>query len=838
MFKPTPVVILTNYFRIFAEKTGSTLVYPATFENKIGFATLRLWLKQRCLSSIGAELCDEMTVENKFDAIEHKLRATSEMIATESSDEGFPLTGITDIRQPLGALHIPGTAIDTETLQSLNRALEGINNIERFFAINRVEESPKYPHLAQEAEGLTAFPQLTHDIDRIIDRYGNVKDSASPELREIRSRLSATAGSVNNMMRRVLASAAAAGYIEPDTTPTMRDGRLVIPVAPMHKRKINGIVHDESASGKTIFIEPAEVVEANNRIRELQMEERREINRILQSFTETLRPYIPEILQSLNILGVFDFIRAKASLARDINGQMPVLEREPVIEWYHACHPVLLLSLKKQGKEIVPLDITLTSKERILIISGPNAGGKSVCLKTVGIIQYMTQCGLLPPVYENSHVGIFDDIFVDIGDDQSIEDDLSTYSSHLRNMKFFLSKGNGSTLVLIDEFGGGTEPQIGGAIAQAILKQFNDKRMWGVITTHFQNLKHFAEDTEGLVNGSMLYDRHLMRPTFRLSIGNPGSSFAVEIARKIGLPESIISDAEAIVGSDYINMEKYLLDIARDKRYWENKRLSIRQKEKKLDTQLQRYEEEATNLHERRKEIINEAKKTAQQIIEGSNATIERTIHEIKKAQADKEKTQEARRKLKEEQSQLLNAKTDEHPLLKKAPKGKKQRPQNQQTKSPELSPGDNVKLDGQGTVGKVLEINGKNAKVVFGMLETTVKIDRLVPTIEKAQSGRSSATIVNSGATSSEQREKQLNFSQEIDIRGMRVEEAVQAITYYIDDAIRFNTHRVRILHGTGTGALRQYIRQYLDTVPGVRSYRDEHVQLGGAGITVVELE
>lgn len=815
------------------------MVYPVTFENKIGFATLRLWLKQRCLSSIGAELCDEMTVENKFELIEHKLMTTHEMMAAESSDEGFPLTGINDIRQPLSALRIPGTSIDTETLQNLSKALEGINNIERFFALNREEESPRYPHLAEEAADLTAFPQLSRDIDRIIDRYGNVKDSASPELRDIRSRLSSTAGSVNNMMRRVLASAAAAGYIEPDTTPTMRDGRLVIPVAPMNKRKINGIVHDESASGKTIFIEPAEVVEANNRIRELQMEERREINRILLSFTETLRPFIRDILDSLNILGVFDFIRAKASLARDINGQLPVLERTPGIEWYHACHPVLLLSLKKQGKEIVPLDITLTSDERILIISGPNAGGKSVCLKTVGIIQYMTQCGMLPPVYENSHVGIFDDIFVDIGDDQSIEDDLSTYSSHLRNMKYFLSKGKESTLVLIDEFGGGTEPQIGGAIAQAILKQFNDKRMWGVITTHFQNLKHFAEDTAGLINGSMLYDRHLMQPTFRLSIGNPGSSFAVEIARKIGLPESIISDAEAIVGSDYINMEKYLLDIARDKRYWENKRIAIRQKEKKLETQLQRYEEEASSLHERRKEIINEAKKTAQQIIEGSNASIERTIHEIKKAQADKERTQEARRKLKEEQAQLLESKTDEHPLLKKAPKGKKNGTKTQAAKTPQIAVGDNVKLDGQGTVGKVLEINDKNAKVVFGMLETTVKLDRLVPTIEKAQSGRStSPALVNSGATSSAQREKQLNFSQEIDVRGMRVEEAVQAITYYIDDAIRFNTHRVRILHGTGTGALRQYIRQYLDTVPGVKSYSDEHVQFGGAGITIVELE
>ena len=617
----------------------------------------------------------------------------------------------------------------------------------------------------------------------------------------------------------------------------MRDGRLVIPVPPMYKRRISGIVHDESASGKTVYIEPAEIVEANNRVRELQMEERREITRILTVLTDELRPDIPQIIESLDIVGYLDFIQAKARLARDIDAHMPALTEKPEMEWYHATHPVLLMSLRRQSKEIVPLDITLTRDSRILIISGPNAGGKSVCLKTVGIVQYMLQCGLLPPVYENSHMGIFADIFIDIGDDQSIEDDLSTYSSHLRNMKYFLQRGDASTLVLIDEFGGGTEPQIGGAIAQAVLSQFNDRHMWGVITTHYQNLKHFAEDTDGLVNGSMLYDRHLMQPMFKLSIGNPGSSFAIEIARKIGLPESIIADAEKIVGSDYINLDKYLLDIARDKRYWENKRMAIRQKEKKIESRLAQYEEDAEQLREKRREILAEAKEEARKILDGSNAAIERTIHEIKRAQAEKESTLEARRRLREEKEGLLHTDGKENALLRKAPKRRKESGKTRQAADNEpVRIDDNVRLDGQGTVGKVLAINGKKATVAFGMLQTEVPVNRLRRTIAQPSSGmKSGASLV--GATSDAQRQRQLDFKQEIDVRGMRVDEAVQAVTYYIDDAIRFNAERVRILHGTGTGALRQYIRQYLDTIHGVRSYHDEHIQFGGAGITVVEL-
>ncbi|WP_279159363.1 endonuclease MutS2 [Muribaculum intestinale] len=814
------------------------MIYPDTFEHKIGFATLREWVAERCISTLGQRHTQEMTFSSDFPTVLHWLSSTSEMLSILNSDEEFPLGSVRDVSEILTHARVPGTFITAPELLDVRSSLAVMSDLAVFFNAHRHDNGHSdYPHLDETGIKIASFPLTVKSIDRIIDRFGNIRDNASPELREIRSQLSSTSGAIASMMRRVMSNAVEAGYIESDVTPSMRDGRLVIPVPPMYKRRISGIVHDESASGKTVYIEPAEIVEANNRVRELQMEERREITRILTVLTDELRPDIPQIIESLDIVGYLDFIQAKARLARDIDAHMPALTEKPEMEWYHATHPVLLMSLRRQSKEIVPLDITLTRDSRILIISGPNAGGKSVCLKTVGIVQYMLQCGLLPPVYENSHMGIFADIFIDIGDDQSIEDDLSTYSSHLRNMKYFLQRGDASTLVLIDEFGGGTEPQIGGAIAQAVLSQFNDRHMWGVITTHYQNLKHFAEDTDGLVNGSMLYDRHLMQPMFKLSIGNPGSSFAIEIARKIGLPETIITDAEKIVGSDYINLDKYLLDIARDKRYWENKRMAIRQKEKKIESRLAQYEEDAEQLREKRREILAEAKEEARKILDGSNAAIERTIHEIKRAQAEKESTLEARRRLREEKEGLLHTGGKENALLKKAPKRRKESGKTRQPADNEpVRVDDNVRLDGQGTVGKVLAINGKKATVAFGMLQTEVPLNRLRRTIAQPSSGmKSGASLV--GATSDAQRQRQLDFKQEIDVRGMRVDEAVQAVTYYIDDAIRFNAERVRILHGTGTGALRQYIRQYLDTINGVRNYHDEHVQFGGAGITVVEL-
>ena len=634
----------------------------------------------------------------------------------------------------------------------------------------------------------------------------------------------------------------------------MRDGRLVIPVAPGMKRKIRGIVHDESATGKTVFIEPAEVVEANNRIRELEGEERREIIRILTEFSATVRPQVPALLSSYEFLAEIDFIRAKALFGIDIKGLKPSFENKQIVDWFQAVHPLLQMSLAKHDKKVVPLDIILTRDKRILLISGPNAGGKSVCLKTVGLLQYMLQCGMLVSMHERSHAGIFSHIFIDIGDEQSIEDDLSTYSSHLTNMKMMLKSCNGESLILIDEFGGGTEPQIGGAIAEAVLKRFNLKGTFGVITTHYQNLKHFAEDHEGVVNGAMLYDRHEMRALFQLQIGNPGSSFAVEIARKIGLPEEVIADASEIVGSEYIQSDKYLQDIVRDKRYWETKRQNIRKREKQMEDTIARYEQEIQELERSRKEILKKAKEEAERLLQESNAKIENTIRTIKEAQAEKERTRTARQELSDFKQQVENLEKAalEEKIARKMEKlrekqERKKDKKAQQANAPEtpvapkvrpIEAGDYVRIKGQASVGQVMEISGKNAVVMFGLMKTNVKADRLERTdAPKAAPLSNKATFVSS-ETQDRMYEKKLNFKQDIDVRGMRGDEAIQAVTYFIDDAILVGVSRVRILHGTGTGILRTLIRQYLATVPGVAHFQDEHVQFGGAGITVVDLK
>lgn len=823
------------------------MIYPERIEEKIGFNAVRTEIAARCHCDGSRRRCEDMVFLSDFKAVEEALKAVAEMQAANHSNETLPLEGVSDIDRDLAVIKIPGTFLEIKDLIKIRRMLDCFSAVAIFFQRHKVDGRTPYPILSNIAEELSYIPlSLGMMIDRAIDSStGLVKDNASPTLADIRSRLRGMSGRVNSILRRVLGTAISQGWLEPDTTPAVRDGRLVIPVPPMNKRKIQGIVHDESASGKTLFIEPAEVVEANNLTRELQLEEHREIVRILTTIADELRPHIAEMLACAGIIYHLDFINAKAHYADATGGTMPNLHDGEELEWYHACHPVLKLSLERQHREIVPIDITLNKERRILVISGPNAGGKSVCLKTVGTLQYMLQCGILPPVYDNSHFGVFKDMFVDIGDDQSFEDDLSTYSSHLRSMKFMLQRGRKGSLFLIDEMGSGTEPQIGGALARAILEQMNEKKMWGIVTTHYQILKQFAEDTPGLVNGSMLYDRHLMQPMFKLSIGNPGSSFAVEIARKIGLPSEIISAAEEIVGKEYMNLDNYLLDITRDKRYWENKRTAIRQKEKKLEQMLAQYSEDAEQLRSKRRDIIEEARTEAKKILDSSNAVIERTIADIKHANAEREQTLEARRKLKEERLALEKESKhyrDSNGILSKAPKKKKKQAAAAEkgagengAKPREITVGTNVRLDGAGTVGTVLDISGKNAIVAFGHLKTNVKLERLKATDaqpkSETKSGVSMQTI-DSGY------ERQLNFKQEIDLRGMRADEAVQAVTYFIDDAIRFCIPRVRILHGTGTGALRQAIRSLLSATPGIDSFHDEDVRFGGAGITVVNLK
>lgn len=831
------------------------MIYPQNFEQKIGFDQIRQLLKDKCLSTLGEERVNEMNFSDHFEEVDELLNQVAEFVRIIQEEDNFPDQFFFDVRPSLKRIRIEGMYMDEQELFDLRRSLETIRDIIRFLQRNDEEESDcPYPSLKKLAGDITVFPQLITKIDGILNKYGKIKDNASTELSRIRRELANTMGSISRSLNSILRNAQSEGYVDKDVAPTMRDGRLVIPVAPGLKRKIKGIVHDESASGKTVFIEPAEVVEANNRIRELEGDERREIIRILTEFSNTLRPSIPEILQSYEFLAEIDFIRAKGHFAIQTNSIKPSLENEQLLDWTMAVHPLLQLSLAKHGKKVVPLDIELNLKRRILIISGPNAGGKSVCLKTVGLLQYMLQCGMLVPMHERSHVGLFGSIFIDIGDEQSIEDDLSTYSSHLTNMKIMMKNCNERSLILIDEFGGGTEPQIGGAIAEAVLKRFNIKGTFGVITTHYQNLKHFAEDHEGVVNGAMLYDRHLMQALFQLQIGNPGSSFAVEIARKIGLPEDVIADASEIVGSEYINADKYLQDIVRDKRYWEGKRQTIRQREKHMEETIARYQAEMEELQKSRKEIIRQAKEEAERLLQESNARIENTIRTIKEAQAEKEKTRLVRQELADFRESIdnLTSKEQEDKIARKMEKlkekqnrkkekkqnGTKEQPAVQQTpKATPITEGCPVRIKGQSSVGEVLEINGKNAVVAFGSIKTTVKTERLERSNAIPQKQESAKSSFVSNQTQDSMYEKKLNFKQDIDVRGMRGDEALQAVTYFVDDAILVGMSRVRILHGTGTGILRTLIRQYLQTIPGVRHFADEHIQLGGAGITVVDL-
>lgn len=817
----------------FAEELANmikTTTYPPSIEAKIGFSAVREMVAACCVSPLGRRRVEEMTFSPDFDTVDSRIGAVAEMMAIITSGEAFPLNHVYDLEPQIRSLRAAGSHIGEADALRLRNSLATASDIASFFATHTSDDgTPEFPRLAVTASRIGELHRPVAAIDRIVDRTGIVKDTASPELGRIRSAIASMSGTINSVMRRVMSRAVNEGYLEADASPSVRDGRLVIPVAPMNKRRIPGIVHDESASGKTVFIEPAEVVEVNNRLRQLQLDERREILRILVELADVLRPYMPQMLDAVDTLADFDFIHAKARFAIDTDASVPHIIDGMQLELYRACHPVLQASLRRQGKEIVPLDIRLTPEQRILVISGPNAGGKSVALKTVAIVQYMLQCGLMPSVAENSHFGIVDGIMVDIGDDQSIEDDLSTYSSHLRNLRQFLLRGTDRTIVLIDEFGSGTEPQMGGAIAQAVLEEFNRKGMWGIVTTHFHNLKQFASETPGLVNGSMQYDRQKMRPLFRLSIGSPGSSFALEIARTTGLPDAIVKKAEEIAGSDLVNLDRYLLDIARDRRYWENKRMAIRQKEKKIDDVLTRSETDAEELRRSRREILDDARRQAKEIIEGSNAAVERTIHDIRRAQADREATLEARRRLAQERTVLEAATDEQHPLLGKTRKKKKKEPAKPVSAAQRpIAVGDNVVLaDGSKTVGTVLEISGKKATVAFGAIKTRVDLDRLAHTDRQIPKASKAATFV-SATTADSSRERQLNFKQEIDVRGYRADEAVQAVTYYIDDAVQFGAGRVRILHGTGTGALRQYIRQYLSTVPSVESYADEDVRFG----------
>ncbi len=821
------------------------MIFPKDFESKIGFDSLRSLLIEKCETRLGKEEAIAMSFSSDFDEIKRRLLTVSEMQTLLSSGAEMPEESVYDVVPWLSEIRAAGSFMSADRLQKLSATLRTMSAVGSFFSKKDEGGATRYPYLADEFSMLPAFPSIVAEIDRCIGRFGEVKDNASPGLADVRRAISAASGSMQRAMRRVLDRAVQEGIVDKDATPSLRDGRMVIPVAAGAKRGINGIVHDQSATGKTVFIEPAEVVEAGNRLRELEMEERREIAIILTAITDMIRPSAGEIIEGCKVLARLDFIKAKAKFSSETGGEMPNLSREPEIDWFHAVHPGLLLNLRQQGRTPVPLDIHLDSAKRILIISGPNAGGKSVCLKTVAVVQYMMQCGMLPTLYSNSHAGIFSGIFIDIGDEQSIENDLSTYSSHLANMKFFLANAKATTLILADEMGSGTEPQIGGALAQAILTDLGKSGCMGIVTTHYQNLKTFAESEEGFVNGAMLYDRQHLRPTFQLSIGNPGSSFALEIARNTGLPRDVIEKAREIVGSDYVNMDKYLLDIQRDRRYWQNKRLNIKEKEHKLDKLLETYESNSSDLKSQRAAILKAAKEEAKEILAGANAAIERSIHEIRKAEAEKERTRMVRKEL-EEYKRNLEAEEEKEkvpevlkPLRHKSRKTDAERKNTkaQPSSVKSLEAGDYVRMSSGGVVGKILSVSGKKAEVAFGALRTIVELSKLQPA-QKPKPTATDTVVTVSSSTSNESRERQLNFKNEIDVRGMRADEALQAVTYFLDDAVQFNAGRLRILHGTGHGILKTLIRQQLKANPNVADYHDEDVRFGGAGITVIDME
>ncbi|MFC2104629.1 endonuclease MutS2 [Bacteroidota bacterium] len=825
------------------------MLYPENFEHKIGFDKIRDMLKGGCLSNLGMMRVNKIRFSTKYSFIETLVSQVDEFKQIMLMEDDFPLNHFIDLTPSLKKTKVIGTYFLPEELYDLKRSLETIRAILKFFKVRKEEN--KYPYLQRLADNINLYPYVFERIDSIITKQGNIKDNASPELNSIRSDIRNKESAVSKRLHSILKDAQKSGIVDQDVTLSIRDGRATIPVDASHKRKIKGLILDESATGKTAYIEPAEIVELNNDIKELYYAERREIINILTQFADDIRPYIDDLLYAYDYMGTIDFIRSKALLANKLDGIKPIFNNMPMLEWRNAVHPLLYLSFKEEARTVVPLDIKLNNdNQRILLISGPNAGGKSVCLQTVGLLQYMFQCGLLVPMNENSEIGLFQNLFINIGDDQSIENDLSTYSSHLLNMKNFIKSANKETLILIDEFGSGTEPMLGGAIAEAILDSLNQKKAFGVITTHYTSLKHFASSIHGIENGAMLFDTGKIEPLFKLSIGEPGSSFAFEIARKIGLPEDILQNATNKIGKDHIDFDKNLKDIIRDKRYWETKRESARKSEKKLEEQIAKYTSELEIIDKSRKEVLKKAKEEAELLLADVNKRIENTIREIKESKAEKERTKIARNDLVDFKEKLKSINPEEEEriqrkiekLKNREKQGKKKTSSDKVkiVKEPDpfiIEKGDKVKLFGQDSVGEVLDVNNKSIMVAFGNMITTLdekKLEKISEKEYKQYNGNSSShksSFTDFG-------ERRLKFKPEIDLRGKRAEEALQIVKDFIDEAIVINIGSVKILHGKGDGILRQLIRQYLETIELIKSYHDESVQFGGSGITIVEFE
>ena len=829
------------------------MTFPTNFEDKIGFSSIRKMLKERCLSDMGREHVDEIVFQTDFQTIAATTGQTDEFRQILLFDNGFPSQDYIDMRPVLTRLHIEGTYIEQEQLVELKNSLHTLINAIHFFQ----EQQGKYPALEIFCSDIIIDKVLIKKIDAIVDEKGDIRDNASPHLQEIRKEKAAKERIIFTKIKQALSLSKEKGYTEENVEPTVRDGRLVIPVLTAYKRNVPGFIHDESTSGRITYIEPTDAFNLNNEIRDLINAEKREIIKILTAFTDVLRPNIEMLIQGYGFLGIMDFIRAKASFAIDIMGVKPDFREDTIIDWNDAIHPLLYLLHSKQHKIVVPLTVSLNKEARILVISGPNAGGKSICLKTVGLLQYMWQCGLLVPMKENSVIGVFHHIFIDIGDQQSLENDLSTYSSHLLNMKFFMEKSGAQTLFLIDEFGAGTEPNLGGSIAEAVLEELNRKQSFGIVTTHYANLKLLSEKCNGIINGAMLFDTTALKPLFKLKIGKPGSSFAFEIAKKIGFPNQILALAEEKIGTEQVNFDQQLqqLEIEKEKIEHGQRRLSIA--DEFLNEMIEKYNKLHQQLEHSRKEILHAAKAEAKQILDKSNQIIEKTIREIKESHADKEKTKELRQKIahyKEEitatadtplpsQKNIHTARTDSHSVRPahstgtSPQKDKNQRKQEStftiDTSSP-IKVGDFVRLQETATVGKVMNIKNEQALIAFDSVSMRLEINRLekIKNYQPPQRHRA-----NFSGVINDLNERKAQFTTTLDLRGIRAEEAMQMTEKYIDEAALLSIKQIRILHGKGNGILRNLIRGMLSKNTFVEQFEDEFVETGGTGITVVKM-
>lgn len=836
----------------------------------LGFDRVRKIISDRCSTEYATARTAEENFSTDAREIRQRLLLTDEMRMIVMFEESFPSNGYIDCVRFLEILSNEGSNIDLVSLGKLKTMLETLRRITLFFS--NIKDGI-YPNLKKMVSSIVLFPEVQQRIDTILDKFGNVKDTASDELYDIRRKLKDKEGAISKRIGILLKKAQADGIVDQDASVVVRDGKMLIPVSTSNKRKIQGFVYDESSSGKTTFIEPAEIVEITNEISELHFAETREIARILYEFSDWLRPYVPDLLDGAKCIGEMDFLIAKAQTALDFVAGMPIISETEEMDLRKARHPLLERSLKRDGKEIVPLTVTLTPQKHILLISGPNAGGKSVCLKTVGLLQYMFQWGMLIPTSETSEMMVFDRIMADIGDGQSIDNDLSTYSSFLESMKDMLKEADSHTLVLIDEFGSGTEPAAGGAIAEAILNEFDKRGVYGVITTHYTNLKLYASGADtGAINGAMQFDAKNIAPLFKLEMGLPGNSFAFELARKMGLPEEIIKDAENRAGEEFVGIERNLRKIARNRRVLDEKIQKIRNTDKTLESITDKYQKELEDIRKKRQEIIDEAKREAEDIVKGANRQVEHTIRTIKEKQAEKSQTRKARADLqdfvnalaaKKEQDQQDRdsyledklRKVNERQQRQLARKNRRATTEDQQRMNEEaeksrmissfrsgpLQVGEKVRIKANGMVGEVSIVSDKAVTVIIGNIKSKMpldKVERITSNEYKSAVKAAPKPVTQTTSMDSSISERKLNFKMELDVRGQRVNEALDNVMHYIDDAIMLNVSSVRIIHGKGTGALRDEIQRFLRATPGVVSAKDESVQLGGSGVTVVTFD